>query len=183
MRSFLGILLLALVPVPAFSACPPLLDHTFPSLTDQATPLCQFEGKVVLVVNTASYCGYTPQYEGLEALYRRFRDNGFVVLGFPANDFGRQEPGSNTEIATFCELNYGVSFPMFAKTGVTAHNANSFYASLAAKTGERPAWNFHKYLIDRSGEKVLSFDSRVAPEDSPLVGAIERMLAVPPGRR
>ncbi|MGB5081194.1 MAG: glutathione peroxidase [Burkholderiales bacterium] len=183
MRRSLGIVLFALVSTPAFPACPPLLDHTLPSLADKATPLCQFEGKVVLVVNTASHCGYTPQYEGLEALYRRFREKGLVVLGFPANDFGRQEPGSNKEIATFCEVNYGVSFPMFAKTGVSANNANPFYASLAAKTGERPAWNFHKYLIDRSGEKVLSFDSRVAPEDAPLVGAIERMLAAPERRR
>lgn len=133
----------------------------------------------MLVVNTASHCGYTPQYEGLEALYRRYRDKGLVVLGFPANDFGGQEPGSNGEIAAFCELNYGVSFPMFAKTGVVAGNANPFYASLAAKTGERPQWNFHKYLIDRSGEKVLSFDSRVAPRDPKLVGEIERMLSVP----
>ena len=183
MRRSLGILLFALVSTAAFPACPPLLDHTLPSLVDQATPLCQFEGKVVLVVNTASHCGYTPQYEGLEALYRRFREKGLVVLGFPANDFGRQEPGSNKEIATFCEVNYGVSFPMFAKTGVSANNANPFYAGLAARTGERPAWNFHKYLIDRSGEKVLSFDSRVAPEDAPLVGAIERMLAAPQRKR
>ena len=183
MRSSPAFLLIALVSSPVYAACPPLLNHTFPSLADKDTPLCQFEGKVVLVVNTASHCGYTPQYEGLEALYRRFRAKGLVVLGFPANDFGAQEPGSNKEIAKFCELNYGVSFPMFAKTGVTARNANPFYASLAAKTGERPAWNFHKYLIDRSGEKVLSFDSRVAPEDPPLVGAIERMLAAPQRKR
>lgn len=179
MRALAGILLFALVSMPALAACPPLLDHTFASLTDKATPLCQFEGKVVLVVNTASHCGYTPQYGGLEALYRRYREKGFVVLGFPANDFGAQEPGSNKEIATFCELNYGVSFPMFAKTGVSGHNANPFYASLAAKTGKRPEWNFHKYLVDRSGRKVLSFDSRVEPGDPALVGAIERMLAAP----
>jgi len=182
MRSSLGILLFALISTPAFAACPPLLDLTLPSLTDRPTPLCQFAGRVVLVVNTASHCGYTPQYEGLEALYRRFREKGLVVLGFPANDFGAQEPGSNNEIATFCEINYGVSFPMFAKTGVIARNANPFYASLAAKTGERPAWNFHKYLIDRSGEKVLSFDSRVEPGDPALVGTIERLLAAPRGK-
>jgi len=179
MRSSLGILLLALISTPALAACPPLLDLTLPSLTDKPTPLCQFEGKVVLVVNTASHCGYTPQYQGLEALYRRYREKGLVVLGFPANDFGGQEPGSNKEIATFCELNYGVSFPMFAKTGVTVRNANPFYESLAAKTGERPQWNFHKYLIDRSGEKVLSFDSGVEPANPAFVGAIERMLAAP----
>ncbi len=175
-------MLLAIAPASAPAACPPLLDHTFSSLTDQATPLCQFQGKVLLVVNTASYCGYTPQYEGLEALYRSYRDKGLVVLGFPANDFGAQEPGSNREIATFCQVNYGVSFPLFEKTGVTAGNANPFYAMLAARTGERPQWNFHKYLIDRSGEKVLSFQSAVTPGDPKLVGEIERLIAVPAQR-
>src|SRR5215510_14471289 len=120
---------------PCIAACPALLGYTFPSLTDQPTPLCQFEGKVVLVVNTASQCGYTPQYEGLEALYRRYRDKGLVVMGFPANDFGAQEPVSNGEIAKFCEVNYGVSLPMFEKSGVTAGNANPLYAALAKKTG------------------------------------------------
>ena len=180
MRPPFGFLLLAaLGSTPALAACPPLIDHTFPGLTDQATPLCRFEGKVLLVVNTASQCGYTPQYEGLEALYRRYRDKGLVVLGFPANDFGGQEPGSNRDIAKFCEANYGVSFPMFAKSGVLAGNANPLYETLAAKTGERPRWNFHKYLIDRSGEKVLSFGSAVEPGDRRLVGEIERMLAAP----
>ncbi len=179
MRILLGLLLFAgLVPAGS-AACPVLLDHRFASLTDQEIPLCSFQGKVLLVVNTASYCGYTPQYEGLEALYRRYRGRGLVVLGFPANDFGAQEPGSNGEIAKFCEVNFGVSFPMFAKSGVGAGNANPLFASLAAKTGERPQWNFHKYLIDRSGEKVLSFDSGVAPESLKLVGAIEALLAAP----
>ena len=167
----------ALMCGPAMAACPALLDYSFPSLTDQPTPLCRFEGKVLLVVNTASECGYTPQYEGLEALYRRYRDRGLVVLGFPANDFGGQEPGSNREIAKFCEVNYGVSFPMFAKSGVTESDANPFYATLAKKTGERPHWNFHKYLIDRTGETVLSFGSAVEPGDRKLVAEIERMLA------
>jgi glutathione peroxidase len=175
MRSLLA-LLLALACAPVSAACPALLGYTFPSLTDQPVPLCRFEGKVLLVVNTASQCGYTPQYEGLEALYRRYRDKGLVVLGFPANDFGAQEPGSNGEIAKFCEVNYGVSFQMFAKSGVSADNANPFYASLARKTGERPHWNFHKYLIDRSGDTVLSFGSAVEPGDRKLVGEIERML-------
>jgi len=177
MRSLLGFFLGALACAPAVAACPPLLGHTVPSLADQPTALCQFQDKVVLVVNTASQCGYTPQYQGLEALYRRYRDKGLVVLGFPANDFGGQEPGSNGDIAKFCELNYGVSFPMFAKSGVSAGNANPFYASLAKKTGERPRWNFHKYLIDRSGERVLSFGSAVEPDDRKLVGEIERMLS------
>jgi len=182
MRSLLGLVLAALACAPAAAACPALLGYTFPSLTDQPAGLCQYEGKVLLVVNTASECGYTPQYQGLEALYRRYRDKGLVVLGFPANDFGAQEPGSNGEIAKFCELNYGVSFPMFAKSGVSASNANPFYASLAKKTGERPTWNFHKYLIDRSGDSVLSFGSAVEPSDRKLVGEIERMLSTPAPR-
>src|ERR1044072_370600 len=169
MRILLGLLLAASISAPAIAACPPLLDHTLPSLTDQATPLCQFEGKVLLVVNTASQCGYTPQYEGLEALYRRYREKGLVVLGFPANDFGGQEPGGNRHIAKLYEANYGVA----------AGNANPLYSTLAAKAGERPRWNFHKYLIDRSGEKVLSFGSAVTPGDRKLVGEIERMLSEP----
>jgi glutathione peroxidase len=177
MRSFLGIVLCAAACAPAAAACPAVLGYTLPSLNDQPTSLCQFEGKVLLVVNTASQCGYTPQYQGLEALYRRYREKGLIVLGFPANDFGAQEPGSNREIASFCEVNYGVSFPMFAKSGVAAGDANPFYATLAKKTGERPHWNFHKYLIDRSGEKVLSFGSAVEPGDRRLVGEIELLLA------
>jgi len=157
--------------------CKPLLDHNLPSLTEASVPLCQFQGKVLLVVNTASKCGLTPQYEGLEALYKKYRGLGLVVLGFPANDFGQQEPGSNKEIAEFCQVNYGVSFPMFAKTGVSARNANPFYVALANKTGKRPQWNFHKYLIDRSGERVVSFDSDVEPNDRRLITEIERMLA------
>jgi len=163
----------------ASGACPALLDHTLSSLTDQPTKLCQFQGKVILVVNTASQCGYTPQYQGLEALYRRYRERGLVVLGFPANDFGGQEPGSNGEIATFCEVNYGVSFPMFAKSTVVGAGTNPLYAQLAARTHERPQWNFHKYLIDRSGEKVLSFESAVTPDDRRLVAELERMLTAP----
>ena len=177
--SFAFLFLTALASAPAAAACPPLLTHTLPSLTDQATPLCQFQGKVLLVVNTASQCGYTPQYEGLEALYRRYREKGLVVLGFPADDFGGQEPGSNNDIAKFCEINYGVSFPMFAKSAVRTGKANPFYSALGAKTGERPQWNFHKYLIDRSGEKVLSFGTQVTPGDRKLLGEIERMLAAP----
>src|SRR2546428_9781784 len=155
MRILSGLLLAASLSTPALAACPPLLNHTLPSLTDQATPLCRFEGKVLLVVNTASQCGYTPQYEGLEALYRRYRDRGLVVLGFPANDFGGQEPGDNRDIAKFCEANYGVRFPMFAKSGVAAGNANPFYKTLSGKTGERAPWNFHKYPIDRLGGEEI----------------------------
>ena len=164
-------------PLNVHAACPALLDQTMPMLTGGDATLCQYSGKVLLVVNTASRCGYTPQYEGLEKLYRRYKDNGLLVLGFPSNDFGAQEPGSNKEIAQFCEMNYGVSFPMFAKTKVVAGAANPFYERLAGATGTRPQWNFHKYLIDRRGGKVLAYGTKVTPEDRQLVAEIERLLA------
>ena len=162
----------------AHSACPPLIDFALPTLgDDRPASICEYRGKVLLVVNTASQCGYTPQYEGLEKLYRRFKDRGLVVLGFPSNDFGGQEPGSNQEIARFCEANYGVSFPMFAKTSVATRTPNPFYRKLAEASGSRPAWNFHKYLVDRRGEKVIAFDTQVEPGDPKLVAEIERLLA------
>ena len=169
--------LLAFVPGAALSACPRLLDHTVPGLAGNSTPLCQFQGKVLLVVNTASQCTYTPQYEGLERLHKRYSGRGLVVLGFPANDFGAQEPGSNGEIARFCQVNYGVSFPMFAKSVVAGPAAIPFYAMLAERSGKRPGWNFHKYLIDRSGQKVLSFESAVSPDNPQFLRDIERLLA------
>src|SRR5258706_4329188 len=144
MRILFGLLLAASVSTPALAGCPPLLDHTFPSLTDQATPLCQFEGKVLLVVNTASQCGYTPQYEGLEALYRRYREKGLVVLGFPAKDFRGHEPGGNRDIAKFCEVNYRVSFPMLAKSCVSAGNGHPPYPALAVESGDPAHWKFRQ---------------------------------------
>jgi len=158
--------------------CPPLLDTALPTLSDdKPESICRYSGKVLLVVNTASECGYTPQYEGLEKLYRRYKDRGLVVLGFPSNDFGGQEPGSNKEIAKFCEVNYGVSFPMFGKTSVARGSANPFYEKLAQATGSRPGWNFHKYLVDRRGAKAVAFDTRVEPTDPKMLREIERMLA------
>ncbi|MCU0804594.1 MAG: glutathione peroxidase [Burkholderiales bacterium] len=157
--------------------CPPLLDRRMATLTEDAADLCRFRGHVLLVVNTASQCGFTPQYEGLEKLYQTYKDRGLIVLGFPANDFGRQEPGSNRDIAKFCEINYGVSFPMFAKTSVVGASVNPLHAALAKRAGRAPQWNFHKYLVDRAGVEVLSFDSQVAPDDPRLVAAIEKMLA------
>jgi len=118
--------------------CPALLDQKFANLMDEPVSLCQFSGKALLVVNTASECGYTPQYDGLEKLYRRYRDKGFVVLGFPANDFGAQEPGSNKEIAQFCQINYGITFPVFAKTTVVGAKANPLFRDLVARTGKPP---------------------------------------------
>ncbi len=154
-------------------ACPALLDRSLNTILDKPQSLCQYSGKVVLVVNTASECGYTPQYDGLEALYKKYRARGLVVLGFPMNDFGGQEPGSNKQIAEFCVNQYAIDFPMFAKTDLAK---NPLYSALAAETGQRPKWNFHKYLVDRSGKRVQSFDTRVAPEDPKLVSAIEKLL-------
>jgi glutathione peroxidase len=157
--------------------CPPILDRKLLNLQDESVSLCEFRGKVLLVVNTASQCGYTPQYEGLEKLYRRYRERGLVVLGFPANDFGGQEPGSNRQIAQFCQVNYGVTFPMFAKSAVLGASANPLFRDLEARTGKRPQWNFHKYLVDRSGQAVAAFGSAVEPLDPRLTAQIERLLA------
>jgi glutathione peroxidase len=155
------------------AACPALLNRTVDNILEQPQSLCQYAGKVVLVVNTASQCGYTPQYEGLEALYRRYKSRGLVVLGFPSNDFGGQEPGSNKDIAAFCVNQYAIDFPMFAKSEL---RKNPLFADLAKASGHAPRWNFHKYLVDRSGARVQSFDTRVAPDDPKLVAAIERLL-------
>jgi glutathione peroxidase len=163
--------------IAAESPCSSVLDHKLVNLQDEPVSLCQFQGKVLLVVNTASECGYTPQYEGLEKLYRRYRDKGFAVLGFPANDFGGQEPGSNKEIAQFCRLNYGVTFPMFAKTSVVGVNANPLYRALALRTGKPPRWNFHKYLLDRAGQPVAVFESAVDPADPRITSQVEKLLA------
>ena len=162
--------------MPAAAACPALLDRSMSDILEKPRSLCEYAGKVVLVVNTASECGYTPQYEGLEALYRKYRERGLVVLGFPSNDFGGQEPGSNREIAAFCVNQYAIDFPMFAKTRVRGREANALFAELARATGAEPRWNFHKYLVARDGKRVQSFDTRVAPGDPKLVGAIEKLL-------
>ena len=163
--------------IAAESPCPSILDYKFSNLMDEPVSLCQFSGKVLLIVNTASECGYTPQYDGLEKLYRRYRDKGFAVLGFPANDFGGQEPGSNQEIAQFCRVNYGITFPVFAKTTVVGANANPLFRTLAAKTGKPPRWNFHKYLLDKAGAPIAAFESAVEPEDRRITAQIEKLLA------
>jgi glutathione peroxidase len=155
------------------AACPALLDRNMTTLLDQPQSLCEYTGAVLLVVNTASECGYTPQYEGLEALYRKYKGRGLVVLGFPSNDFGGQEPGSNKDISSFCVNQYAIDFPMFAKTEL---KKNPLYADLVKASGQAPHWNFHKYLVDRSGARVQSFDTRVEPDDPKLVGTIERLL-------
>ena len=175
--SIAALLALGVVPAVAGAACPPLLDHTFPDLKDgKPQSLCQYEGKVILVVNTASYCGFTSQYDGLEKLYARLRDKGLVVLGFPSNDFGEQEPGSDKEIADFCRLTYGVEFPMLGKTVVKGRGANSFYLQLAGITGSTPKWNFHKYLISRDARQVVAYTSFTKPDDKDLLKKIDEFL-------
>ena len=162
------------------AACPALLQHTLPRLQDEKPQsLCQYTGKVLLMVNTASYCGFTSQYEGLEALHAKYASRGLVVLGFPSNDFGQQEPGSNAQIAEFCSNTFGVKFPMFAKMTVTGAQAHPLYVSLAQATGRKPMWNFHKYLVDRQGKPVASYSSLTGPTNSGLVAAIEKALAQP----
>jgi glutathione peroxidase len=157
--------------------CPALLQHTFPRLQDERPqPLCQYAGKVLLVVNTASFCGFTPQYEALEQLHARYRDAGLVVLGFPSNDFA-QETGSNKEIADFCENTFGVKFPMFGKSAVRGRDANPLFRQLAAQSGRAPLWNFHKYLIARDGRIVDNYGSLTRPDDPALVRTLERELA------
>ena len=155
------------------AACPTLLDRNVQTLDERTQSLCDYAGKVLLVVNTASQCGYTPQYDGLEALYRKYRERGLVVLGFPMNDFGGQEPGSNKDISQFCVNEYAIDFPMFAKTQL---KANPLYLDLVRASGQAPRWNFHKYLVDRRGSRVQSFGTRVEPNDAKLVNAIERLL-------
>ena len=155
-----------------------LLDHDVRRLnSDEVINLREaYAGKVVLVVNTASKCAFTGQYEGLEALYAQYRDRGLVVLGFPSNDFGGQEPGTEQQIRDFCRLTYSVKFPMFAKTQVKKGRADPFFAGLAETAGRYPKWNFHKYLIDREGRLVDDYLSFTSPQSDAVVSAIEGLL-------
>jgi len=150
------------------------LDTT--TLDGKPASLSQYEGKVLLVVNTASECGFTPQYEGLEKLYEAYKDKGVVVLGFPSNDFGGQEPGSAEQIKTFCEKKYHVTFPMFAKVKTKGDGQSPVYRFLTAKNGE-PKWNFHKYVVGKDGQVRAAFPSAVKPDSPELKRAIEAALA------
>lgn len=160
------------------SECPETLNFTKRTLAGkESVNLCkEYLGKVVVVVNTASKCGYTYQYEGLEALYRKYKDKGLVVIGFPSNDFGGQEPGNEKQIQDFCRLTYGVEFPMFEKTHASRYNADPLYQILGKLSGEFPQWNFHKYVLDRNGKLVASFNSRVEPQGSKMITTIEELL-------
>ena len=178
MKRFLTSIALMMFAVPALACQGTLLDQEFRKLAaDETVNLCDaYEGRVVLVVNTASRCGNTPQYDGLEKLYTEYGEDGLVVLGFPSNDFMGQEPGTEDEIKEFCRLTYGVEFPMFEKTTVKGDAAHPFYRQLADVSGTYPTWNFHKYLIGRNGEYVTEFSPRTKPYDDGVVGAIEAAL-------
>ena len=159
--------------------CPALLKQDVLRLQDEKPQsLCQYSGKVVVVVNTASFCGFTPQYQGLEALHAKYQQRGLVVLGFPSNDFS-QETGSNKEIADFCENTFGVKFPMFTKTGVSGKNASPLFKQLALKSGTTPRWNFYKYIVSRDGSEVSSFSSMTDPASREFRAEIEKQLARP----
>ncbi|WP_306590782.1 glutathione peroxidase [Geothrix sp. 21YS21S-4] len=152
-----------------------LYDVTLNTLDGKPESLAAFKGKVVLAVNVASRCGFTPQYAGLQKLYTEYKDRGLVILGFPSNQFGAQEPGTAGEIQAFCEKNYGVTFPLFEKLDVKGANQAPVYRFLTAKHGE-PAWNFHKYLVGKDGQVIQAFGSRVAPDSPELRAAIEAAL-------
>jgi len=156
-------------------------EFTMNSIDGQPVPLAQFTGKVMLIVNVASRCGYTPQYAGLEALYRKYKDKGLVILGFPANNFLWQEPGSNQQIKTFCTTKYHVTFPMFSKISVKGKDKAPLYVFLTDKkshpsTGGEIGWNFTKFLADRNGRVVARFSSSVAPDSPELVAAVQAAL-------
>ena len=162
------------------TACPALLNQSFPRLQDEKPQsLCQYSGKVLLVVNTASYCGFTPQYEGLEALHAKYAAKGLVVMGFPSNDFN-QESSDKDKIADLCFNTYGVKFPMFSTSPVRGKDANPLFAQLAQATGKSPSWNFNKYLVGRDGKPVAHYGSTTAPDSATLVGAVEKALATAP---
>lgn len=156
-------------------------DFTLKSIDGQETALAQFKGKVVLIVNVASRCGFTPQYAGLEALYNHYKDRGFVILGFPANNFLWQEPGTDSEIKTFCSTKYHVTFPMFAKVSVRGGDRTPLYQFLTDKkgnpaTGGTISWNFTKFLVGRDGKVIARFGPRVAPESAEVIQAVEAAL-------
>ena len=156
-------------------------DFSFSAIDGAPLPLSSFAGKAVLIVNTASFCGYTHQYADLQKLWRRYRDRGLVVLGVPSNDFGAQEPGSSTEIKQFCEVNFDVDFPLTEKQAVSGERAHPFYLWARQQLGNNavPRWNFHKYLVAPDGRLTAWFATQVAPSSSPVTAAIEAVLPAP----
>ena len=159
-----------------FADCPKVLDHDVRLLDSSKTVnLCQYEDKVILAVNVASRCGFTYQYESLQALYEKYAEEDFVILGFPSRDFMFQEYSDESKVKEFCSTEYGVTFPMFATSSVKGRKANSFFKALTEQSGVRPGWNFHKYLVSKNG-KVVSFDTKVEPDSEILAKEISKLL-------
>ena len=159
-----------------FADCPEVLDHEVRLLDSSETVnLCQYEDKVILAVDVASRCGFTYQYESLQALYEKYAEEDFVILGFPSRDFMFQEYSDESKVKEFCSTEYGVTFPMFATSSVKGRKANSFFKALTEKSGVRPGWNFHKYLVSKNG-KVISFDTKVEPDSEILAKEISKLL-------
>ena len=175
-KHLLPLVVLAGFSASALATCPSLLDHDFKRLSGKAENLCRYQGKVILVVNTASRCGFTQQFESLQKIHDEYRAKGFVILGFPSSDFN-QELADNRQVADFCQLNYGVRFPMYEISAVSGARANTFYQSLTRISGQAPRWNFHKYLIARDGQTVLPMESRIEPDSREMRTKIEAMLA------
>jgi glutathione peroxidase len=176
MRLLAGVILMLLSPLSALAdECPALLNHQFKTLQGESINLCDYRDKPILVVNTASKCGFTPQFEKLEGMYSQYKDKGLLVIGFPSNDF-RQELKSDSEIGSFCKLTYGVKFPMVAKSSVSGPNTNPFYKELIAASGQAPKWNFYKYVITPGGKSVQSFASTTQPDDPAIMKLIEPYL-------
>lgn len=155
--------------------CPAFYQHQFKTLQGKSINLCEYQHQPILVVNTASKCGFTPQFEQLEGLYAKYQVQGLLVVGFPSNDF-KQEPGNNKQIGDFCKMTYAVKFPMVEKTSVTGANANPFYQQLIAKTGKSPQWNFYKYLITPDAKNVYVFESTVSPDSEELMSKLKPLL-------
>lgn len=157
----------------------PFYSFTMKTLEGKDRSLAEYKGKVVMVVNTASFCGYTPQYKDLETLYKQYKEKGFVIIGFPANNFGKQEPGTDKDIATFCERNYGVSFPMFSKISVKGDDIHPLYKYLTTETRfkEDISWNFTKFIVDKNGVVVAKYASKVKPTEKEVTSKIDELLA------
>jgi glutathione peroxidase len=169
------LLLMGMVMTASLFGASSVHEFTLNSIDGKPAPLSAYQGKVVLIVNVASRCGFTPQYAGLEALYEKYKDRGFVILGFPANNFGGQEPGTNEEIKTFCSSKYNVTFPMYSKISVKGDDKAPLYQFLTA-TGGEIQWNFTKFLVDKDGKVVARFEPKVTPESAEVAGAIEKAL-------
>lgn len=178
--SFAFVLVVGLVPTSPLGAASSVHDFTMTSIDGEKAPLSAYKGKVVLMVNVASKCGYTPQYTGLQALYEKYKDKGFVILGFPANNFGAQEPGTDAEIKTFCSTKYNVTFPMFSKVSVQGDDTTPLYKYITTEANPAVAgdvkWNFTKFLVDKKGKVVGRFEPAVKPESEEMSAAIEKLL-------